>query len=135
MSRCNSIQLFSIIFQNPPAANNAGTGTGTITEEHIKASLISAVEDKMRRRIQEKVNQCQAEIQTLKRTKQELTDGKSKLAEIVKKLERDETELKKNIQLLQDKDEELSKSLETLEKVDGIDVDEAVTTTAPLYKQ
>ncbi|CAO1354191.1 unnamed protein product [Diamesa serratosioi] len=120
---------------NPPAANNAGTGTGTITEEHIKASLISAVEDKMRRRIQEKVNQCQAEIQTLKRTKQELTEGKSKLAEIVKKLERDEMELKKNIQLLQDKDEELSKSLETLEKVDGIDVDEAVTTTAPLYKQ
>ena len=89
----------------------------------------------MRRRIQEKVNQCQAEIQTLKRTKQELTEGKSKLAEIVKKLERDETELKKNIQLLQDKDEELSKSLETLDKVDGIDVDEAVTTTAPLYKQ
>lgn len=89
----------------------------------------------MRRRIQEKVNQCQAEIQTLKRTKQELTEGKSKLLEIVKKLERDETELKKNIQLLQDKDEELSKSLETLDKVDGIDVDEAVTTTAPLYKQ
>lgn len=89
----------------------------------------------MRRRIQEKVNQCQAEIQTLKRTKQELTEGKSKLLEIVKKLERDETELKKNIQLLKDKDEELSKSLETLDKVDGIDVDEAVTTTAPLYKQ
>lgn len=29
----------------------------------------------------------------------------------------------------------LEKTLETLEKVDTIDVDEAVTTTAPLYKQ
>lgn len=37
--------------------------------------------------------------------------------------------------MLQDKEQELTKSLETLEKVDGIDVDEAVTTTAPLYRQ
>lgn len=114
---------------------NASTGTGTITEEHIKASLISAVEDKMRRRIQEKVNQCQAEIQTLKRTKQELMEGQSKLGEIMKKLERDEVELKKNIHLLRDKDVELTKSLDALEQNDQIDVDEAVTTTAPLYKQ
>lgn len=117
------------------AASAASSGTGTITEEHIKASLISAVEDKMRRRIQEKVNQYQAEIQTLKRTKQELQEGENKLAEIMRKLEHDETELKKNIQLLQDKDVELTKSLEQLEQNDEIDVDEAVTTTAPLYKQ
>lgn len=121
-------------FNSSPAQNNA-SGTGTITEEHIKASLVSAVEDKMRRRIQEKVNQCQAEIQTLKRTKQELMEGQSKLGEIMRKLERDEVELKKNIQLLHDKDAELTKSLETLEQNDQIDVDEAVTTTAPLYKQ
>lgn len=118
--------------QNSSTANN---GTGTITEEHIKASLISAIEDKMRRRIQEKVNQYQAEIQTLKRTKQELQEGENKLAEILRKLENDESELKKNIQLLQDKDAELTKSLEHLEQNEEIDVDEAVTTTAPLYKQ
>lgn len=29
----------------------------------------------------------------------------------------------------------MDKALENLEKVDTIDVDEAVTTTAPLYKQ
>lgn len=120
---------------SPSQQNNNASGTGTITEEHIKASLISAVEDKMRRRIQEKVNQYQAEIQTLKRTKQELMEGQSKLNEILRKLERDEVELTKNIQLLRDKDAELTKSLETLEQNDQIDVDEAVTTTAPLYKQ
>lgn len=111
------------------------TATGTITEEHFKASLISAVEDKMRKLIIEKVEQCQAEIQTLNRTKQELAEGNSKLVEIMRKLERDDTELKKNIQVLQDKDEELTKTLENLEKEEEIDVDEAVTTTAPLYKQ
>lgn len=97
--------------------------------------MVSAVEDKMRKLIQDKVEQCQAEIQTLNRTKQELAEGNSKLVEIMKKLERDEIDLKKNIQILQDKDEELTKALENLEKVDGIDVDEAVSTTAPLYKQ
>lgn len=122
-------------FSSPPAQNDNATGTGTITEEHIKASLISAVEDKMRRRIQEKVNQSQAEIQTLKRTKQELLEGQTKLGEIMKKLERDEVDLNKNIQLLRDKEVELTKSLEALEQNDQIDVDEAVTTTAPLYKQ
>lgn len=120
---------------SPAQQNSNASSTGTITEEHIKASLISAVEDKMRRRIQEKVNQCHAEIQTLKRTKQELMEGQTKLGDIMKKLERDEIELKKNIQLLHDKDAELTKSLETLEQNDQIDVDEAVTTTAPLYKQ
>jgi len=89
----------------------------------------------MRRRIQEKVNQSQAEIQTLKRTKQELLEGQTKLGEIMKKLERDEVDLNKNIQLLRDKEVELTKSLEALEQNDQIDVDEAVTTTAPLYKQ
>ena len=85
--------------------------------------------------MQEKVNQYQAEIQTLKRTKQELQEGQSKLSDIIRKLERDEGELKRNIQMLKDKDVELTKSLEQLEQNEDIDVDEAVTTTAPLYKQ
>lgn len=118
----------------PPAATGA-QNSGTITEEHIKASLISAVEDKLRRRIQERVNQCQAEIQTLNRTKLELQEGRTKINDIMSKLEREENELKKNISVLEDKDRELEKSLESLQKVDGIDVDEAVITTAPLYRQ
>lgn len=66
------------------------SSTGTITEEHIKASLISAVEDKLRRRIQEKVNQYQAEIDTLNRTKQELVEGSSKIDLIIVRLHREE---------------------------------------------
>lgn len=118
-------------YYNPSASSNSGT----ITEEHIKASLISAVEDKLRRRVQERVNQCQAEIQTLNRTKQELNEGRLKINDIINKLEREENELKVNIALLKEKEESIGKSLEDLEKVDGIDVDEAVTTTAPLYRQ
>lgn len=63
--------------------------SSTITEEHIKASLISAVEDKLRRRIQERVNQCYAEIETLNRTKQELGEGRAKINANIAKLERE----------------------------------------------
>ncbi|KAH8307067.1 hypothetical protein KR044_004440 [Drosophila immigrans] len=118
-----------------PSANANASSTGTITEEHIKASLISAVEDKLRRRIQEKVNQYQAEIETLNRTKQELVEGSAKIDGIVTRLEREQVDLQKNISVLRDKEEELKKSLETLESAEAIDPDEAVTTTAPLYKQ
>ncbi|XP_055624273.1 tumor susceptibility gene 101 protein isoform X2 [Toxorhynchites rutilus septentrionalis] len=114
---------------------SSGQGTGTITEEHIKASLVSAVEDKLKRRIQEKVNQCQAEIQTLKRTAQELNEGQTKINDILSRLERDEQEMTKSISVLQDKEQELDRALEALEQADEIDVDEAVITTAPLYKQ
>uniref|UniRef100_A0A2M4AGB9 Putative vacuolar sorting protein/ubiquitin receptor vps23 n=1 Tax=Anopheles triannulatus TaxID=58253 RepID=A0A2M4AGB9_9DIPT len=115
-----------------PALNQ---GTGTITEEHIRASLISAVEDKLKRRVHEKVNQCQAEIQTLKRTQMELNEGQSKIQDIMTRLQRDEQELTKSITVLKDKEKELERALESIEQVDTIDVDEAVTTTAPLYKQ
>lgn len=81
------------------------------------------------------MNQCQAEIQTLKRTQQELNEGQSKINDIVGRLERDQQELTKSIAVLKDKERELQQALDSLEKVDGIDVDEAVTTTAPLYKQ
>lgn len=62
----------------------------TITDEHIKASLISAVEDKLRRRIQERCNQHQAEMDTLNRTKHELLEGRAKINEIVMRLEKEE---------------------------------------------
>ncbi|XP_022215525.1 tumor susceptibility gene 101 protein [Drosophila obscura] len=117
---------------NPSASPSS---TGTITEEHIKASLISAVEDKLRRRIQEKVNQYQAEIETLNRTKQELVEGSTKIDSIIARLEREQVDLQKNINVLRDKEQELEKSLETLENAEAIDPDEAVTTTAPLYRQ
>lgn len=74
------------MFQSPSNPSS----TGTITEEHIKASLISAVEDKLRRRLQEKVNQYQAEIDTLNRTKMELVEGSAKIDSIIARLKKDE---------------------------------------------
>lgn len=62
----------------------------TITEEHIKASLISAVEDKLRRRIQERVNQHEDEMIALRRTKHDLNESRAKINEVIVSLEREE---------------------------------------------
>jgi hypothetical protein len=43
--------------------------------------------------------------------------------------------LDKNISILKDKEKELEKDIERLSEQQPLDVDEAVTTTAPLYKQ
>lgn len=115
-----------------PAPEQAG---GTITEEHIKASLLSAVEDKLRRRLKEQAQQSNAELETLRRTQQELREGKGRLEDILSRLQRERAELDKNVALLQEKEKELEAAVEKLAEQEGVDVDEAVVTTAPLYSQ
>ncbi|XP_030029025.2 tumor susceptibility gene 101 protein [Manduca sexta] len=122
----------------PPAAGYTqppDVAGGTITEEHIKASLLSAVQDKLRRRLKEQSQQSQAELETLRRTQQELREGKSRLEDILTRLQREKSELDKNVTILQEKEKELQAAVERLAEQESVDVDEAVVTTAPLYSQ
>jgi ESCRT-I complex subunit TSG101 len=48
------------------------------------------VEDKLRRRLREQFFQTQAELETLGRTQQELTQGKNKLDDILARLEKEQ---------------------------------------------
>jgi len=57
------------------------------------------------------------------------------LTDLFEKLRREKQELEKNINILQDKEAELEKEIAKLSDNQSIDVDEAVTTIAPLYKQ
>ncbi|CAH1113155.1 unnamed protein product [Psylliodes chrysocephalus] len=110
-------------------------GTGTIKEEHIRESLLTALEEKLLRRMKEQFQQNQAELDTLKRTQDELKQGKMKLDSILSRLEKEKNDLDKNITMLQDKEQELDKAIERISNEETIDVDDAVITTAPLYKQ
>ncbi|KAI4495880.1 hypothetical protein M0802_008286 [Mischocyttarus mexicanus] len=120
---------------SPTVPGSSGGSSGTITEEHIRASLVSAVEDKLRRRLREQFSQLQAELETLRRTQQELNSGSAYLSELFEKLNKERAELDKNTIILQDKETELEKEITKLSDNQSIDVDEAVTTIAPLYKQ
>lgn len=48
--------------------STSSTDTNTITKEHIRLSLLSAVEDKIKARSKEMLSQYKAEIDVLKRT-------------------------------------------------------------------
>lgn len=123
-----------MISKSPTVPATAGA-SGTITEEHIRASLLSAVEDKLKRRLNEQFSQLSAELETLYRTRQEITSGTMHLNDLFDRLKKENAELEKNITILQDKEAELEKEIAKLSDNQSIDVDEAVTTIAPLYKQ
>ncbi|XP_076263851.1 tumor susceptibility gene 101 protein-like [Rhynchophorus ferrugineus] len=123
----------------PPTGNFGLTipsaGTGTIKDEHIKVSLISGIEEKLLRKMKEQVQQKQAELQTLTRTQEELKHGKMKLDLMINKLEKEQSDLDKSITVLKDTEQELKTAIGKMENQEAINVDDAVTTTAPLYKQ
>lgn len=70
---------------------------GTITEEHIKASLLSAIEDKVRRRFNEQMAQNKAELDILQHSQRELTTGKNKLDSILTNLNKEKVKEKYSI--------------------------------------
>ncbi|XP_060119208.1 tumor susceptibility gene 101 protein isoform X3 [Heteronotia binoei] len=120
----------------PPVTTMGPSRDGTIGEDTIRASLISAVSDKLRWRMKEEMDRAQAELNALKRTEEDLKKGHQKLEEMVTRLDQEVTEVDKNIELLKKKDEELSSALEKMEsQSENNDIDEVIVPTAPLYKQ
>ncbi|XP_078663024.1 tumor susceptibility gene 101 protein-like isoform X1 [Branchiostoma floridae x Branchiostoma belcheri] len=117
--------------ERPPLESRA-----SISEDTIRASLLSAVNDKLRRRMRETFQQAQAEMDALKRTEDDLKKGQRQLDEMIQKLGTECVEVDKNVQLLKQKDEEIKEVIAKMEsQSESVDIDEAVVTTAPLYKQ
>ncbi|XP_051545451.1 tumor susceptibility gene 101 protein-like [Myxocyprinus asiaticus] len=109
---------------------------GTISEDTIRASLISAVSDKLRWRMKEEMDRAQAELDALKRTEEDLKKGHQKLEDMVSRLDQEVADVDRNIELLKKKDEELSEALEKMEnQSENNDIDDVIIPTAPLYRQ
>ncbi|XP_023223167.1 tumor susceptibility gene 101 protein-like isoform X1 [Centruroides sculpturatus] len=121
----------------PPSSIPSSTpsNTGTISEEHIHASLLSAVEDKLKKKLRDVLSQTHAEMEVLKKTQDDLNKGKVHLTELVKKLQAEQMELERNICILREKNQEMKEVNAKMENEQAIDIDEAVVTTAPLYRQ
>ncbi|KAG1935079.1 tumor susceptibility gene 101 protein [Pimephales promelas] len=112
------------------------TRDGTIGEDTIRASLVSAVSDKLRWRMKEEMDRAQAELDALKRTEEDLKRGHQKLEEMVTKLDLEMADVDKNIDSLKQKDEELTVALERMQnQSEDNDLDDVIVPTAPLYKQ
>ncbi|KAF7702249.1 tumor susceptibility 101a [Silurus meridionalis] len=120
----------------PPVTAVGPSRDATIGEDTIRASLISAVSDKLRWRMKEEMDRAQAELDALKRTEEDLKKGHQKLEEMVSRLDQEVAEVDRNIELLKKKDEELTEALEKMEnQSENNDIDDVIVPTAPLYKQ
>lgn len=69
-----------------PGTVGQPSDTGTIKDEHIRESLLTAIEEKLMRLMKEQLQQSQAELNTLRRTQDELKQGKIKLDAILDRL-------------------------------------------------
>ncbi|XP_054707741.1 tumor susceptibility gene 101 protein-like [Uloborus diversus] len=117
------------------ASNMTQQSSGTITEEHIHASLLSAVEDKLKKRLREVLAQSQAEIEVLKKTEGDLNKGKSKIEEIINRMQQEQKQLEKNVLTLSLKEGEIEELRQKIEHQANVPIDDAVVTPAPLYNQ
>lgn len=122
--------------QTQPYLPSASNATGTITEEHIRASLLSAVEDRLKYRMKEKVHQIQDEIEVLKRTSNDLNRGKIQLDEMKTRMANEIADLSDAKIKLQDLSDQLQEFIVKYDKEgEEINPDEVYGPTQPLYKQ
>lgn len=78
---------------SPATPSSIPVSTGTIKDEHIRESLLTAIEEKLLRRMKEQFQQNQAELETLKRTQDELKQGRAKLDAILSRLTKEQVKL------------------------------------------
>ncbi|XP_055335631.1 tumor susceptibility gene 101 protein-like isoform X2 [Paramacrobiotus metropolitanus] len=118
-----------------PVADNKPSNTGTISDEHIRASLISAAEEKLGRRLNEIVMQAQMETAELSKTHDALERGRKNLDDIFDRLSKEQRAVDRNVSLLTDRTADLRTALDKGTDDGPFDIDEAVVPAAPLYKQ
>ncbi|XP_071488150.1 tumor susceptibility gene 101 protein-like [Diadema antillarum] len=125
----------SVTSATTAASRPAVNSQGSLSDDTIKASLQTAVEDKLKRKLKENFDKFQAEMDSLSATKDKLQSGQRQLEEMINLLETETTTVQQNIQLLKQKDEEIRVSLSKMEGRDELNIDDSVMPTAPLYKQ
>lgn len=122
--------------QDPYSSNSHTQTTGTITEEHIRLSLLSAVEDRLKYRMKEKMNQIQDEIEVLKKTSNDLNRGKIQLDDMKSRMAQEVASLTEAKDKLSELDGQLQEFIVKYDKEGGeVDPDQVYGPTQPLYKQ
>lgn len=119
-----------------PAQPSPTHATGTITEEHIRASLLSANQDRWKYRYKEKIHQLQDEIEVLKKTSNDLNRGQIQLDDMKTRMATEVAELNDAKTKLKELDEQLQEFIDKYDKEgDEINPDEVYGPTKPIFKQ
>ncbi|KAI1714519.1 UEV domain-containing protein [Ditylenchus destructor] len=119
-------------------SNWPGYDTGTIQSSHIRASLISAVEDKIKNKLRDKIGTPFAELQSVNINLQELQTGQQKLRDMLEKMDQDQKKLDIALVTYTEKKAELGKALESCAGATSNgqpSIDDAIDANTPLHRQ
>lgn len=83
----------------PPPVSSQST-TGSIQADTIRASVLSAVEDKVRSKLRERMGTNSAEMASIRSTGEELREGQQKLKKMLEELEAQKTSCQTAVDLL-----------------------------------
>ena len=104
-------------------------------EELMKQSMISAVSEKVQRRLREYNAMATPEIEKLMATRAKLVAGDQTLTNMLQRLDTEKQQVQDNINLLTTKNTEIEEAIRQMEAQKEVDPDEAVVSTTPLYTQ
>ncbi|KAF5395109.1 hypothetical protein PHET_07659 [Paragonimus heterotremus] len=110
---------------------------GSLTEDHLRLSLRSAVMDKIRRVQNELICQHGDELKAIQQAQSDLECGGQKLRSMFARMDVEQSEATQALESLNKKNAELSELVKRLNATENepLNVDEAVDTTYPLYRQ
>ncbi|CAJ0933291.1 unnamed protein product, partial [Mesorhabditis belari] len=120
----------------PPVPPPPSSIPSSIGNDHIKNSLITALQDKFRNKLRDRLGTSQAELASIRETQSDLQKGQAKLKAIGEELEKQQTQLDQFIFAYHEKKTELEKALHEMgASNEGPPVDEAIEAATPLHRQ
>lgn len=123
---------------NPPldvGVASSHPGSNTITGEHIRASLMSAVEDKIKRALREEFTTKQAEMESLQRVREELENRRKNLNTQLEMSNRVLEDIQVKLPHLNQLKSELDSNREKIDESQEVDTDEILKVAYPLLLQ
>jgi len=121
----------------PPVGTGYGYNASTIQPAHIRASMISAIEDKLKKRLREKTGEICAEIQSIEANHQDLYAGKKKLEAILSEAETEAKSMEGILAAYKAKKTELENALKLADAGEKKELkpDDAIDAATPLHRQ
>ncbi|VDN04696.1 unnamed protein product [Thelazia callipaeda] len=112
-----------------------GSGSGVVQLDHLKASVMSAVEHKIRQRLHEKLGTTHAELASIRQTHLDLRLGQKKLRQIVDDLAQKQKNMEDILVIYKKKKDEISSLLSMSSSDKNIEIDQVIDACTPLHKQ
>lgn len=119
----------------PAQKFNSNYSDETLKPDVVQMSLVSACIDKARKKYYDIEDQCQAEIDSLRRIKHDLETGEKRLDDIILDAQIEIENIKKYSSELKVKSNQLNENLNKIKHREKSSIEDAIVLPTPLYRQ